>query len=74
MPVYNAGKYLHGAIQSILGQTYTNFEFIIIDDGSTDNSIDVIKHFDDNRIRLFEREHKGLVEQLNFFFANNSLL
>ena len=52
MPVYNGAKYLNEAIDSILNQTYSDFEFLIIDDGSTDQSIDLIKTYDDPRIRL----------------------
>jgi glycosyltransferase involved in cell wall biosynthesis len=50
MPVFNMGKYVGEAIQSILTQTFTGFEFIIIDDGSNDNSWDVIRSFEDERI------------------------
>jgi len=66
MPVYNAGKYLGEAIQSILGQTFGNFEFLIINDGSTDNSLNIIKLFDDARIRLINHpKNMGLVASLN---------
>jgi glycosyltransferase involved in cell wall biosynthesis len=54
MPVYNSASYLGEAILSILGQSFTDFEFIIIDDGSTDNSISVIRSFDDDRIKIIE--------------------
>lgn len=50
MPVYNAGEFVREAIQSILDQTFTDFEFIIIDDGSTDNSLQIIESFKDHRI------------------------
>ncbi|MDF2944229.1 MAG: hypothetical protein K0S01_3087 [Herbinix sp.] len=52
MPVYNAEKYLKIAIDSILNQTYSNFELLLIDDASTDGSADIIKQYDDERIRL----------------------
>lgn len=52
MPVYNGGKYLNEAIESILNQTFTDFEFLIIDDGSTDNSVQIIQSYQDYRIRL----------------------
>ena len=52
MPVYNGEKYLCEAIESILNQTFTDFEFLIIDDGSTDRSVEIIKSYDDPRIRL----------------------
>ncbi|MCI9078951.1 MAG: glycosyltransferase [Lachnospiraceae bacterium] len=67
MPVYNAEKYLAEAIESILVQTYSNFEFIITNDGSTDSSEDIIKKYaaKDKRIRMVSRENKGLVYTLN---------
>jgi len=52
MPVFNGEKYLTEAIESILTQTYTNFEFVIINDGSTDTTEEIIKAFSDSRIRL----------------------
>lgn len=67
MPVYNAEKYLCEAIESILNQTYINFEFIIINDGSTDNSLGIIKKYKyyDERIILLDRKKRGLIESLN---------
>ena len=54
MPVYNREAFLAEAIESILAQTYTNFEFIIVDDGSTDNSVDIIQSYRDPRIRMIQ--------------------
>jgi glycosyltransferase involved in cell wall biosynthesis len=65
MPVYNAGPYVKEAIDSILRQTYGDFEFLIINDGSTDCSLDVIKTFSDPRIVLVEQENIGLIASLN---------
>jgi len=67
MSVYNGEKYLDEAIQSILNQTYKNFEFIIINDGSTDKSLEIIKKYinQDKRIILINRENKGLIASLN---------
>ena len=66
MSVYNEEKYLHEAIDSILNQTYTDIEFIIIDDGSTDLSQGIILSYDDPRIRFIENnENIGLVNSLN---------
>ena len=48
MPVYNAEKFLNNSISDILNQTYKNFEFIIVDDGSTDGSLQIIKNFSEN--------------------------
>ena len=52
MPVYNSAKYLGEAINSILNQTCTDFEFLIIDDGSSDDSVEIINSYKDDRIRL----------------------
>lgn len=65
MSVYNGGEYLPEAIESILKQTYNNFEFIIINDGSTDNSLPVIKSYGDSRIVLINQENTGLAVALN---------
>jgi len=67
MPVYNADKYIGTAVESILEQTFTDFEFIIINDGSTDGTLAILDTYakQDNRIRLVSRENKGLVATLN---------
>src|SRR5690606_5635129 len=65
MPAFNPGKYLPEAIESILSQTYSDFEFLIINDGSTDDTLEVIKSYKDSRIRLISRENKGLINTLN---------
>jgi len=66
MPVYNGEKFLGDAITSILGQTEKDFELIIVDDGSTDGSENIIKFYNDPRIKYFKRPHEGLVSTLNF--------
>ena len=65
MSVYNGEKYLKFAIDSILNQTYRNFEFIIINDGSTDNSLKIINSYSDPRIILLNQENSGLCKALN---------
>ena len=66
MPVYNGEKYLREAIDSILNQTFTDFEFLIINDGSTDSSVEIINSYDDSRIRLIHNEKNlKLVATLN---------
>lgn len=66
MSVYNGEKYLSEAIESILNQTYKNFEFLIIDDGSTDSSKKIVKSYNDSRIKLIENEENiGLTRSLN---------
>jgi glycosyltransferase involved in cell wall biosynthesis len=70
MPVYNAGSFVKEAIDSILSQTFSDFEFIIINDGSTDNSEAIIKSFADPRILYIKNEsNKGLIESLNLAFS-----
>src|SRR5437016_5772418 len=63
MPVYNAQRYLREAVQSILDQTSRDFEFIIVNDGSTDHSLRMLRGFEkkDARIKLISRENTGLV-------------
>lgn len=66
MPAYNAEKYIGEAIDSILNQTFTDFEFIIINDGSTDRTKEIILEYDDPRIVLLENEkNSGIVVTLN---------
>src|SRR5690242_20239396 len=66
MPAYNAGAFLAEAIASVLAQTYGNFELIVIDDGSTDESRRIIDEFSDRRLVLLAHaSNKGLVESLN---------
>ncbi|WP_162844206.1 glycosyltransferase family 2 protein [Sinobacterium caligoides] len=65
MSVYNGAHYLKESIDSILNQTLTDFEFIIINDGSTDSSLDIIKSYNDKRITIVDQENKGLISSLN---------
>lgn len=65
LPVYNGERYLAEAIDSILGQTYRNFELIIINDGSRDGSAQRLVEFDDPRIVYLEQENMGLAATLN---------
>lgn len=66
MPVYNREKYLREAIDSILSQTFTDFEFLIVDDGSTDNSLEIVNSYPDSRIRLIRNlANLGISESLN---------
>ena len=68
MPCYNHRKYVKEAIESVLAQTYTNIEFLITDDGSTDGTAEIIKEFTDERITFYEyKENTAFAawEQLN---------
>jgi len=66
MPAYNAGKYIREAVNSVLNQTFSGFELIIINDGSTDNTQEIISSFTDPRIILINHEvNKGIASALN---------
>ena len=67
MPVYNAERYLAEAVGSILAQTFADFEFLIVDDGSTDGSLAILRRFEasDPRVRLVSRPNTGYVTALN---------
>lgn len=66
IPVYNARTYLHGVMGSILAQTFPDFEVIVVDDGSTDGSIDIVGAYadEDERIRLIRNSH-DFIDSLN---------
>lgn len=66
MPAFNGEKYIRDAIESILHQTYVNWELIIIDDCSTDETLKIINSYTDNRIMLFcNKNNKGIAESTN---------
>jgi succinoglycan biosynthesis protein ExoO len=66
MPAYNAEKYISEAIQSVLNQTYRNFELIIVDDGSTDKTWQIIQSYNDSRIiAIRHQQNKGVAEARN---------
>ena len=67
LPVYNAAPYLRTAVESILNQTFCDFELLALNDGSTDASLSVLQQIaaTDQRLRVISRENKGLVETLN---------
>ena len=66
-PIYNASNYLDESLQSILSQTYKDFEVILINDGSTDDSLDKCKKYqkEDSRIKIINNKHQGLTKSLN---------
>lgn len=57
MPCYNAALYIRECVESVLAQSFADFELVAVDDGSTDSTVAIIKSFPDKRIRLVEREH-----------------
>jgi glycosyltransferase involved in cell wall biosynthesis len=71
LPVYNSQRYLRLAIESILTQTFDDFELLALDDGSNDNSLSILCEFEanDSRVRVLSRENRGLVATLNELIA-----
>ena len=66
MPCYNAAAYITDAIESVLDQTFRDFELLIVDDGSTDRSADIVRSFNDERIILIQQSKQGIAAALNF--------
>lgn len=66
IPVYNGSKFIKRCIDSILSQSFKDFELIIVDDGSMDNTVELIKEYKDERIKLYSLTHQGIVEASNF--------
>lgn len=65
MPAYNAEKYITNAIYSVLSQTFTDFELLIVNDGSSDNTENLVRSFHDPRIVLINQNHAGIASALN---------
>lgn len=65
MPAYNAGSYIREAIVSVLGQSFTDFELLIVNDGSTDQTVDVIRQFNDPRVVVISQSNLGVAAALN---------
>jgi glycosyltransferase involved in cell wall biosynthesis len=66
LPVYNGAAYIAEAVKSILEQTFANFELIVIDDCSTDNTLEVLSEFRDERLRIIDkRQNSGITDSLN---------
>jgi glycosyltransferase involved in cell wall biosynthesis len=67
MPAFNAAEFLDEAIRSILDQTFRDFELIIINDGSNDDTASILQHYEraDERLRVYHQENKGVISALN---------
>lgn len=59
IPLYNKGKYISRALESVFSQTYTDYEAIVVDDGSTDDGCEVVRRFSAQRLRLIQQTNKG---------------
>ncbi len=66
MPAFNAEKYISLAIEGVVNQSFTDFELIVVNDGSTDKTEQIIKSFTDKRIKYFYQENKGVAYALNY--------
>lgn len=72
VPIYNASKYLKKCLDSLVNQTKKELEFILINDGSTDDSESIIKSYSDTRIKYFKRSNHGIGKTRNFGINNAS--
>ncbi len=70
MPIYNVEAYVGAAVQSVLDQTFKHFELICVDDGGSDRSIDIVREFDDPRIRIVHQANRGLAGARNSGIAH----
>ena len=61
IPIINGEKYIEQSIQSVLAQTYHNFELILVDDGCADDTLRLIEQFEDHRIRLIQQKNLSLI-------------
>jgi glycosyltransferase involved in cell wall biosynthesis len=69
MPVWNGEKFLAAAVDSLLAQTFTDFELLLIDDGSTDRTPEILRNYTDPRLRVLRLDHAGIVVALNHGLA-----
>jgi glycosyltransferase involved in cell wall biosynthesis len=70
IPLYNKEKYILATITSVLNQTFTNYEIIIINDGSTDNSLEIINKMKNEKMKIFSIKNKGVSHARNFGIKN----
>lgn len=73
VPIYNVENYLRQCLDSILNQTYQNFECLLVNDGSPDNSADICREYveKDSRFKYFEKENDGVSSARNFGIKNS---
>lgn len=71
IPLYNKERTIRQTINSVLMQTYTDFEIVVVSDGSTDRSVEIVKSINDDRIRLFQKENNGVSSARNYGIENS---
>lgn len=71
IPVYGVESYIQETVNSVLSQTYRDFELLIVDDGSPDQSVEICKQFDDGRIKIISQENRGLAGARNTGIRNS---
>ena len=71
MPAYNEGEYIGEAIQSLIDQSYNKWELIIVDDGSNDNTENIVNSFNDKRIKYFKQDNEGASSAKNLGLSKN---
>lgn len=73
IPVYNAAKYLRESIESVLCQTYSDLEIIIVNDGSTDSSLEIAENYqNDSRVKIISSKNKGAAAARNIGIRNSN--
>ena len=66
IPLYNKEKYIQNTIESALHQTFTDFEIIVVNDGSTDSSLAIVEQIEDSRIKIFSTKNGGVSKARNY--------
>lgn len=66
IPLYNKENFIENTLNTVINQTYENYEILVVDDGSIDNSIDVVKNIEDKRIKLLRQENRGVSSARNY--------
>ncbi len=65
MPAYNAAAFIAQAVDSVLAQSFSNFELLVVDDGSMDDTVSIVQSYSDERVRLLQLPHRGIAAALN---------
>ena len=71
IPVYNKSEFIKETVDSVVKQSYRNLEIIVVDDGSTDNSLDIVNSLNDSRLRVFSQPNSGVERARNYGFSKS---